>query len=232
VRAIGRCRELLLEADRGGTAQILVYMAGLEAMAGRTASARAILAEARQIYDDLAWIVNVSTMHAPISAEIELLAGNFAEAERALAENCRVLEEWGLLGQVATQTTQVAEAAYAQGRYEDAVRWSKTAEACAASYDTGAQFLWRAVRGKAVARQGEVDEGTRLAREAVELASPTDSVSQRAHVLLCLSEVLQLDGRASEAVEAIEEAIELLEEKGNVAAGRVAAARLAEIIGV
>jgi DNA-binding SARP family transcriptional activator/tetratricopeptide (TPR) repeat protein len=232
VRAIGRCRELLLEADRGGTAQILVYMAGLEAMADRTASARAILAEARQIYDDLAWIVNVSTMHAPISAEIELLAGNFAEAERALAENCRVLEEWGLLGQVATQATQVAEAAYAQGRYEDAVRWSKTAEACAASYDTGAQFLWRAVRGKALARQGEVDEGTTLAREAVELASPTDSVSQRAHVLLCLSEVLQLDGRASEAVEAIEEAIELLEEKGNVAAGRVAAARLAEIIGV
>jgi tetratricopeptide (TPR) repeat protein len=229
--AINGCRALLQEADRGGTAQILVYLAGLEGMAARFDSARALLSEVRQIYDDLAWTVNVFTMLAPVAADTEFLAGNFTEAETLLAESCGVLEAWGLLGQVATQATQLAEALYGQGRYEEAVRWSETAEACAASYDTGAQFLWRGVRGKALARQGAVDRGVRLAREAVELAAATDSVSQRAHVLLSYAEVLQLDGRAADAVEAIEEATGLLQEKGNIAAARGAAALLVGVAG-
>src|SRR5207249_3402218 len=99
--------------------------------------------------------------------------------------------------------------------------------ACAATYDAGAQFLWRAVRGKALARLGALDEGERLARRAAELAAVTDSVSQRAHVLFDLAEVLRMSGRGDEAVEAVDEAVELLEKKGNVAAGRRAHAVLA-----
>jgi hypothetical protein len=170
--------------------------------------------------------VNIWTMHAPISGDIELLAGNFVEAERLLTESCRTLKALGLRGQLAAQATQLAEAVYGQGRYEEALRWSEVAEASAASYDTGAQFLWRAVRGKTLARQGAVDAGASLAREAADLAATTDSVSQRARVLLCLGEVLGLEGRTAEAVEPIEEAVRLLEEKGNVAAGRQARALL------
>jgi DNA-binding SARP family transcriptional activator len=220
--AISRCRELLQEADRGGTAQLLVYLAGLEAMGDRFDAARDFLAEAREIYEDLAWTVNIPSNYAPMAANIELLAGDFAEAERVLAESGPVLEAWGLRGQLATQATQLAEAVYGQERYEDAVRWSETAEAYAASYDTGAQFLWRAVRGKALAQEGALDKGARLTDEAVEIASATDSVSQRAHALLCRAEVLRLAGRSVEAAETVEAAIELLDEKGNVAAGRAA----------
>jgi tetratricopeptide (TPR) repeat protein len=143
------------------------------------------------------------------------------------SESCRTLEDWGLKGQLSTQTSRLAEAVYGQGRDEEAIRWSETGEACAAAYDTGAQFLWRAVRGKALARQGSLDEGERLAREAVELAAGTDSVSQRAHVLLSLAEVHRMCGRSDEAVDAVEQAGELLDEKGNVAAGRQARALLA-----
>jgi tetratricopeptide (TPR) repeat protein len=195
-------------------------------MAGRFDSARAVLAEVREIYDDLAWTVNVWTMHAPLSGDLELLAGNFVEAEQLLTESCRTLKALGLRGQLATQATQLAEAVYGQGRYDDALRWSEVAEASAASYDTGAQFLWRAVRGRALARHGAVEAGASLAREAADLAATTDSVSQRARVLLCLGEVLGLEGRTGEAVEPIEEAIRLLKEKGNVAAGRQAQALL------
>jgi tetratricopeptide (TPR) repeat protein len=189
-------------------------------MAERFDSARAVLAEVREIYEDLAWTVNVWSMHAPISGAIGLLTGDFVEAERIMSESCRMVQALGLRGQLATQATQLAEAIYGQGRFDDALRWSEVAEASAASYDTGAQFLWRAIRGKALARQGAVDEGTKLAREAVDLAATTDSVSQRAQVLLSLAEVLGLDGRTAEAAEPIEEAIALLEEKGNLAAGR------------
>jgi DNA-binding SARP family transcriptional activator len=220
--AIDRCRALIREADRGGTAQILGYLAGLEAMADRLESARALLAEVRLIYEDLAWTVNIWTTHAPIAASVELLAADFSEAERYLAESCSTLEAWGLRSQLATQATQLAEAVYGQARYEEALRWSATAEVCAASYDTGAQFLWRAVRGKTLAREGSLEEGARLTHEAVEIAAATDSVSQRAHVLLCHAEVLRLAGHTDEAVEAVDSAVELLEEKGNVAAGRAA----------
>jgi ATP/maltotriose-dependent transcriptional regulator MalT len=166
-----------------------------------------------------------------MGANSELLAGNFAEAERLLGESGPTLEAWGLLGQLATQATQLAEAVYGQGRYEEALRWSKTAETCAASYDTGAQFLWRAVRGKALAREGALADGASLTREAVELASGTDSVSQCAHVLLSHAEVLRLDGRTGEAAESVEKAIRMLDEKGNVAAGRRGRDLLAQFAG-
>ncbi|HEY6149330.1 MAG TPA: BTAD domain-containing putative transcriptional regulator [Gaiellaceae bacterium] len=224
--ALRRCRELIQMADRGGTAQILVYLGGLEAMGARFDSARAVLAEARGIYEDLAWTVNIPGNYAAMAGSVELLAGDFAEAERVLAESCTTLEQWGLRGQLATQATQLAEAVYGQGRYEEAVRWSETAEACAAGYDTGAQFLWRAVRGKALARLGEPKEGVRVAREAVDLATPTDSVSQRAQVLLSYAEALRLGG--DQVVDTMEAAIRLLEDKGNVAAAREARALLVD----
>jgi DNA-binding SARP family transcriptional activator len=224
--AIRGCRDLLQEADRGGKALILAYVAGLEAMAGRFDAARELAADARETHEDLAWKTNILAFHVPMAASIELLAGNFAAAERLLAESCGTLETLGLRGQLATQGTQLAEALYGQGRYEEALHWSEIAETCAATYDVGAQFLWRAVRSKALARLGRVGEGERLARDAAALAAATDSVSQRAEVLLCSAEVLGLDGRAEEAGEAIGQALRLLEEKGNVAAGRQARALL------
>jgi DNA-binding SARP family transcriptional activator/tetratricopeptide (TPR) repeat protein len=227
--AIRRCRGLLAEADRGGQAQTLIFLAGLEAMADRFESARRLVSEARETFEDLAWSVNIWANYAPMAASIELLAGNFVAAEQFLVESCNMLETWGLRGPLSTQGTQLAEALCGQERYEEAIRWSEIAETCAATYDVGAQFLWRAVRGKALARLGAVREGDRLVREAVDLAGATDSVSQCGHVLLCHAEVLELTGRGSEAVEALERATGLFDGKGNLAAGRRARALLAEI---
>jgi tetratricopeptide (TPR) repeat protein len=229
--AIDRCRALLEDADRGGRANIFVFLAGLEGMAGRFESARELAWNARQIYEELAWTLNISANYAAAAADIELLAGDFVEARILLAESCHRLEDWGLRGQLATQATQLGEAVYGQGRYDQALHWSKVAESCTASYDTGAQFSWRALRGKALAREGIFGEAERLAREAVELAAVTDSVSQRAHVLLSHAEVLRLGGRIPEAAEAVEDAIQLLEAKKNVAALRRARSLLGELAG-
>jgi DNA-binding SARP family transcriptional activator len=224
--AIRACHELLQEADRGGEAQILAYVAGLEAMQERFDVARELAARTLEIYDDLAWTVNVLSIYSPVAAAVELLAGELEEAERLLRESCSKLEAWGLRGQLATQASQLAEAVQGQGRHDEALRWSQTAEECAASYDTGAQFLWRAVRAKALAHLGDGREGERLAEEAVGLAAATDSVSQRAYVLLCHAEVLHVDGRSSAASAVAEEAVELLEAKGNTAGAREARALL------
>jgi DNA-binding SARP family transcriptional activator/tetratricopeptide (TPR) repeat protein len=220
--AIRRCRALLNEAEPGGRANILVFLAGLEAMAAHFESARELASSARQIYEELAWTLSISANYAAVAAEVELLAGELAEAERLLKESCRKLEDWGLRGHLATQATQLGETVYRQGRYEETMHWSEVAEQCTAPYDAGAAFSWRALRAKALARVGALSDAESLSSEAVRLAAETDSVNQRAHVVLSRAEVLRLAGRPSDATAAIDEAIRLLEAKGNVAAAGTA----------
>ena len=57
---IRRCRALLDEADQGGEANILVFLAGLEAMAERFDSARDLAGRARKIYEELVWTDKIS----------------------------------------------------------------------------------------------------------------------------------------------------------------------------
>jgi DNA-binding SARP family transcriptional activator len=218
--AIRLCRELLDGADRGSEAHLTGFLACLEAMGGRFDAARELVLRARTIYEELAWTVNVTTNYASLAADIELLAGDAVAAERLLAESCRTLEEWGERAHLATQAAQLGEALYAQRRYEEALRLAKIAAGCAASDDIGAQFSWRALRAKALAQRGLLDEGEMLAREAVELAAATDTLTQRASVLFAHGEVLGLSGRAPEAAQAVEEACALLDAKGNEVASR------------
>ena len=173
---------------------------------------------------DLSW-----TDCATVSGDVELLAGDDAEAERILCESCGKLEEWGEQAHLATQAAQLGEALYRQGRYEDVLRWAEVSEACAATDDAGAQFSWRALRAKAFAREGRHEEAERLAREATALADATDALSQHGNVLLALAEVLRLNDRPTEAAAAIEQAIQLFGTKGNVAAGDRARSQLGEL---
>jgi len=223
---IRRCRALAEQADRGGDAHLLAFLAGLEAMAGRFSIARDLAARARAIYEELGWTMNISTNYGSLAADIEMLAGEFAEAERILTESCANLEAWGEQSRLATQATQLGEALYGLGRQEDALHWSELAEEYAATDDASAQFSWRALRAKILAHRSEFHEAKTLAREAVELAAATDAVSQHAQVLLSYAEVLGVEGRASQAREPSNEAIRLLEGKKNLAGSRRAQAQL------
>ena len=198
-------------------------------MAGRFSLARDLAARARAIYEELGWTVNISTNYASLAADIELLAGQFAEAEHILTESCTNLQAWGEQSRLATQATQLGEALYGLGRQENALHWSELAEGCAATDDASAQFSWRALRAKILAHRRAFHEAETLAREAVELAAATDAVSQHAHVLLSYAEVLSLEGRAPQARELSSEAIRLLEGKRNLAGSRQAHAQLSSL---
>ncbi len=228
---IRRCHALLEKADLGGEAHILVFLAGLEAMAGRFESARELASRARTIYEELDWTDKIWANHAVIAAEIELLAGDYAEAERLLGESCKRLEAWGEQARLATQAAQLGEVTYRQGRFEEALRWAQVAGRHAASDDASAQFSWRALRAKTAARDGAFDEAEALAQQAVAIAAATDAVTQHAHVLLDSAEVLRLEGRGDDAAGAIEDAIRLLDAKGNLAASRRARSLLVELAG-
>ena len=102
-----------------------------------------------------------------------------------------------------------------QGRDEEALVLSKTAEEVAAPSDTSAQSLWRSTRAPILARAGDLVQAEELARAAVELVRATEAPLQKAVAFRELAGVLRLVGKSGEAQQAIEEAIALYAAKGD-----------------
>jgi len=152
------------------------------------------------------------------AGEVELLAGDPAAAERALRPACEALERMGDLGHFATVAPVFADALYAQGRGDEAMPTIEVASRYELEDDLDAQIGWRRVRARLLARNGDFEEAERLAHEATELAARTDFLDAHARALADLAEVLRLAGRPEESAAAVQEAIRLYEEKGNIAA--------------
>ena len=79
-------------------------------------------------------------------------------------------------------------------------------------------MLRLAGRARLAAHRGQHDEAVALARAAVELAEQTDMLNLRARIWLALAEVQRAAGNGAEADAAVATALELYEQKGNVAA--------------
>jgi DNA-binding SARP family transcriptional activator/tetratricopeptide (TPR) repeat protein len=215
--AIRRCEQLLGEvSDRGGEAHVLVWLGGLEAFAGRLDRARELVERARTMYQELGYRVSEANACGAVMGEIELLAERPQAAEEALRASCRVLGAMQMAVLLASRASELAEAIYRQGRYEEAGAWALVAEENAATDDVGAQFLRRAVGAKLLARREAFEEAELLAEEALGLAEQTDACNNRGKVLLDLAEVLQLGGDSADALTPIELALEQFEKKGNV----------------
>jgi hypothetical protein len=116
---------------------------------------------------------------------------------------------------LSTLAAMLAHAVDAQGRYDEAYRFTEISEESAPEEDRSANVYWLAARAKLLARRGEPAEGEALARKALALAEPTDFLNMRGQVLMDLAEVLRLDDRAADAAAAVAEAVELYELKGN-----------------
>lgn len=215
--AIARCRQLEGGAagDRGAEANVRAFLGGLEAQRGNFELGRELVLAARAVFDDLGY-ARLSASHCgAVTGEIALLAGDPIVAETVLRSTCEVLQEMHELSNLATRAADLAEALYAQSRYEEAEAWARTSETNAGEDDLTAQPSWRSVRAKVLARRGALEEAERLAREAVGLAEGTDALNQRAKAEADLAEVLRLAGRSDEAAGHLGEALRLYELKGN-----------------
>jgi ATP/maltotriose-dependent transcriptional regulator MalT len=124
---------------------------------------------------------------------------------------------------------QLADAVCAQGRVEEAHRLTEISEEAAAEDDLDAQIRWRAVRGKLLARRGELERAEDLAREAVRLAQGTDELNLRAGI--APAEVLCSTGASDDAATVTRDAIDLYEAKGNLVSARRARALFEELSG-
>ena len=75
-------------------------------------------------------------------------------AERVLRELCQRLEQTHDFSHLASRASDLAEAIFLQGRFDEAYEWTRVAELHAADDDLDAQTLWRSVRAKIEARRG------------------------------------------------------------------------------
>jgi class 3 adenylate cyclase/tetratricopeptide (TPR) repeat protein len=225
--AIRRCSEIRARArdDRRVEAGVLFAEAELSAMLGRFEGTREMIDRAEAILQDLGLTLMALTSEE-VRGAVEMLAGDPVAAERVLRRTVEGLERLGERGFLSTTGAELAQALYAQGRYDEAEHFASMSEAAGASDDVATQLPVRGVRAKVAARRGRLQEGEAMVRAAIDLARPTDALSLRGEASMDLAEVLRLAGRTAEALEALDEAARLFEMKGNsVSAGRARAAR-------
>ena len=151
-------------------------LAALHAMRGEFDQARSLIREGNAILDEAGRMQSAVSHH---EALVEMLAGNPAAAEERLRTGYERLEEMGEKALLATTAAMLAEAVYAQGRYEEAETFCAVSQATADPEDLVTQMIWRGVRAKLLARRGRLRRrrGTRPARRSssqlAQISSPT-----------------------------------------------------------
>ena len=167
----------------------------------------------------------LESIHRQLRAEVRLLLGDPAGAADDLRAAREIFEEngdrWFLSGVV----VDLVRAVRAEGNDDEADRLAGQIDAAPMEPDLAWQITRRAATAPLLARRGRVAEAESVAREAVALAAASDFLGFQADSHLCLAEVLEVDGRGTQAEAAAAEAARLYERKGNV----VAAARAREI---
>jgi tetratricopeptide (TPR) repeat protein len=217
--AIRRCEEIVAEAsgDRRTVGLVTSLLARLRAMRGDFDEARNLYVSARLTLEEMGPSV-IASSTALDSCGVEMLAGDPAAAEQELRRDYDALSEMGERYLLSTLAGELARATYAQGRYDEALDLTHVAEQLSVEDDITSQALWRVIRGKLVARQGDAAEARKLAQEALELLRKTDASVVRDEGLVDVAEVMRLCGDPGRARELLREALELLESKGNVVA--------------
>ena len=149
-------------------------------------------------------------------AEVELLAGRPAAAERAIRPAVESLARIGDQGHFVSMVPVLADALFAEGRGEEAAPLIELAVEWAMADDMDGSIGWRRSRAKLLAHRNDFEDAERLAREATEMAGPTDFLDLRARALEDLAEVIRLGGRPQESLAELDHATLLHEQKGNL----------------
>jgi tetratricopeptide (TPR) repeat protein len=187
------------------------------AMTGDVETARTWCIRGRQAVQELGDETGAyasSIMHG----YVELLAGDFAAAERVLADGERGLEILGEGGYRSAVLAYRADALQAMGRTREAIAATERLEAIAIEDDYQALAGWRSARARALTDLGRVEEAEPLSREAIDLLRETQSIDEIAHGWSSLGYVLACAGRDEESMAAYREALERSELKGTVLA--------------
>jgi tetratricopeptide (TPR) repeat protein len=194
---------------------------------GKFDEARAALSESTAISEDMG-LLYMSQWSKRSRGRMELAAGDAVEAERALRKSWDVLTQMGLQSSLGETAVPLAEALYAQGRFEEADTTLKALKEEWASDDASINAPRLALRAKLLAADGWTRLAEETADRALRVVRPMDWLCLQVDALLAHAEVMQSAGRQDDALASTEEALRIAEAKGYEAAA-VTARALGEI---
>jgi class 3 adenylate cyclase/tetratricopeptide (TPR) repeat protein len=216
--ALDRIEEIHVQAAGGRRLEVMALRARahLEAMRGRFAEARETIGEAVTMAEDLGLETLLAASVLRSAGEIELLFGDPVAAERSFRRAYESLEREGDWGHFTSLAGLLAEALVAQGRLDDAVEPLETGERWVLEDDADAQISLLRVRSKLAAHRGSREEAETFARQAMERVNRSDDLNMHGAALIDLADLYERSGQREEATAALEQALALYEQKGNV----------------
>ncbi len=216
--AIDRVERLPAELGLEGALRVAVDtgLAGLVAMDGRIDDARRIYQHGIAQTEEFGLRFR-RAVQAVVGAQIELLAGDPAHAEKELRASSAALDEFGATTSAATHRAMLAEVVCVLGRLDEAETLARSVAEEATEDDLVTQVLWRSALVRALARRGLMAEAREPAQEALELSAGMQFPFVQVAALTAAAEADPGDaGRLLDA------AREIMDAKGN----RVELARL------
>jgi class 3 adenylate cyclase/tetratricopeptide (TPR) repeat protein len=220
--------EVLLARVEGSTRtpELLGMLAALCAMRGDATRSRTLYLRGKSLGEQLG-IPTIVSSHAKYAEQVGLLLGDAEFAERELRAGYESLEAMGERGFRSTMSAQLADALYELGRYSEAEHFASLSFELTSTLDIASHAKAGAVNAKLLAVRGEYEAGERVAREAAELASTTDSLFMQAQVLMSLADVLRLASRDADAIPIIRRVVAISQQKGDLVTATKAKTRLA-----
>jgi ATP/maltotriose-dependent transcriptional regulator MalT len=131
-------------------------------------------------------------------------------------------------GYLSTTAGLRAAAVLDLGRDEEALRWADEVEAIAQPFDFEPHVRQGCVRARVLARRGDHDAAAEAIQTAVAIVEKTDYLTLAAYAAISLAEVERLAGREDGERAALEKALRLSEQKGDVLTADQVQARLTD----
>jgi len=194
------------------------HLGGLRGMDGRFEDGRLLLAEARQVDEDLGLRFAAASIGGHFEGPLELLAGEYERAAELMQMSYDQMTATGDRAFSSTVAAWLAAALLELGRDDEAWRYATIARESAALDDVASQVDGRRVQARLLARRGDLPAAESLGREAVAMAAATDYLITHGDALVDLAHVLNQAGKRSEAVDAARDGLELYERKGVIPA--------------
>ena len=217
--------------SRADESFVLRITGGLSGLRGDFETAREMLSRSTQIELELGRLTVADGSAGHFLGPMEIVAGNYEEAERTLIGAYERMTARGDTGFSSTVAGYLAALYITLGRWADAERFARITLDTAQPDDAEAQAQGWSALGRVQASRGEFDDAESSARHAVEIAEATDYLCRRGLVQADLAEVLLAAGRNQEAREALLRALVEFETKGASALVAPVSKRLAEIEG-
>ena len=218
--AIRRCEELL---ESSGSERILEAtvnsaLSAMFAMAGRFDEARELVRKSSLVLDEPNLLTR--SVYRAMAAKTKELIGDRVGAEHELTAMWQSLSGMrdAVDARAMNASYDLARLYCDEGRWEDAERCLDYGRDVLEIKSLFVAALRFAVSARVAAHRGEHAQALELAQRAVELAEPSDMLNLRARVWLALADVQRHAGAEAEARAAVAAALDLYEQKGNVAA--------------